>query len=153
MTMKRLSLAVAALLVATAVNAQIYQWKDASGKTIISDKPPAGVRPAPKGEAEAPAANAPSSNAAPQKTTADREMDFRKRQKESQEAASKAQTEQAASAAKNENCEKARRYLQSLESGERMALRDDKGERYYMEDAQRQQEITKTRQDIQTVCK
>lgn len=147
--MKRLSLAVAAMLVTAAVNAQIYQWKDETGKTIISDKPPVGAaRTARKIEAEAPAATA----AAP-KTTADREMDFRKRQKDAQESADKAQKEQAAAAEKKENCDKARRYLLSLESGERVALRDDKGERYYMEDAQRQQEIGKARQAMQASCK
>jgi type IV secretory pathway VirB10-like protein len=149
MTMKRLTLAVAALLVITAVNAEIYQWKDENGKTIISDKPPVGAARLPlKVEKDAPAANAAS-----QKTPADREMEFRKRQKESQESADKSQKEQAAAADKRENCEKAGRYVQSLESGERIALRDDKGERYYMEDAQRQQEIAKAKQNMQAACK
>jgi hypothetical protein len=148
MTMKRLSLAVAALLVATAVNAQIYQWKDGNGKTIISDKPPAGVRPTHKTEAEAPAANA-----TPPKTTADREMDFRKRQKESQENAEKQQKEQAATAAKKENCDSTRRYLTTLESGERVSQVNDKGERSFMEDSQRSQEIAKAKQNMQAACK
>lgn len=147
--MKRLTLAVAALLVTTAVHAQIYQWKDENGKTVISDKPPAGAaRASRKIDAEAPAANA-----APQKTTADREMDFRKRQQESQEKAEKAQKEQVAAGQKKDNCERARRYLQSLESGERIVLRDGQGERYYMEDAQRQQEIGKAQQTVQADCK
>ena len=147
--MKRLTLAVAALLVTTAMHAQIYQWKDENGKTVISDKPPAGAARAPrKIETETPVANA-----APQKTTADREMDFRKRQQESQEKTEKAQKEQLAAGQKKENCERARRYLQSLESGERIALRDGQGERYYMEDAQRQQEISKAQQTVQADCK
>lgn len=148
--MKRFAIAIAALLATTAVNAQIYQWKDENGKTVISDKPPVGgaARASRKIDVEAPA-----QNATPQKTTADRDMDFRKRQQESQEKSDKAQKEQAAAADKKENCEKARRYLESLESGERIALRDDKGERYYMEDAQRQQEISKARQAMQSSCK
>ena len=32
-------------------------------------------------------------------------------------------------------------------------MRDDKGERYYMEDAQREQETTKMRSLIETNCK
>lgn len=147
--MKRFAIAVAALLATTAVNAQIYQWKDENGKTVISDKPPTGgARASRKIESEAPAANA-----APQKTTADREMDFRKRQQETQDKNDKAQKEQAAAADKKENCDRTRRYLESLESGERIALRDDKGERYYMEDSQRQQEIAKARQSMQASCK
>ena len=31
-------------------------------------------------------------------------------------------------------------------------MRDDKGERYFMEDAQREQEIASTRQSIQSNC-
>lgn len=147
--MKRFAIAVAALLATTAVNAQIYQWKDENGKTVISDKPPVGgARSSRKIESEAPAASA-----APQKTTADREMDFRKRQQEAQDKNDKAQKEQAAAADKKENCDRARRYLDSLQSGERIALRDDKGERYYMEDAQRQQEIAKAQQTVQESCK
>lgn len=36
-------------------------------------------------------------------------------------------------------CQHARR-LQSLESGERIARRDDSGERYFLDDTQREQE-------------
>ena len=147
--MKRFAIAVAALLVTTAVNAQIYQWKDENGKTVMSDKPPVGAARS----SRTIAAETPASAAPPQKTTADREMDFRKRQQESQEQSAKTQKDQAAAADKNENCVKTRHYLESLESGERMALRDDKGERYFMEDEQRQQEIAKARQSVQTSCK
>lgn len=147
--MKRFAVTVAVLLATTVVHAQIYQWKDENGKTVISDKPPSGnVRSARKIDAEAPA-----TNAAPQKSMADREMDFRKRQQETQEKTAQAQKEQQAAAEKKDNCEKVRRYLASLESGERIALRDDRGERYFMEDAQRQQEIAKTRQTAQESCK
>ncbi len=147
--MNRIALAVAALFATSVANAQIYQWKDENGKTVISDKPPVGgtARPSRKIEAEAPAAKP-----VPQKSIADREMDFRKRQQEAQEKTDKAQKEQAAAADKKENCERARRYLQSLEAGERIALHDDKGERYFMEDAQRQQEIAKARQAMQASC-
>lgn len=146
--MKRFALAAVALLVATTVNAQIYQWKDENGKTIISDKPPMGnVRQQRKIASETPVAS-PS----PQKTTADRDLEFRKRQKESQESAEKAKKEQTASADKQENCNSARRHLKALESGERIALRDDKGERYFMEDQQREQEIEKSRQAVQSNC-
>ena len=147
--MKRIAIAVAVLLATTAVNAQIYEWKDENGKTVYSDQPPSGkVRQQRKIDATAPAINT-----APQKTTADREMDFRKRAQEAQEKSAKAEKEQADAAQKKENCEKSARYLNSLESGERIASRDDKGERYFMEDAQRQQEITKTRQAMQASCK
>ena len=148
--MKRFALGVAALalLAATTVNAQIYQWKDESGKTVISDKPPVGsTRPQRTFESAPPA-----SNPSAQKTLADRDMEFRKRQKEARESEEKARKEHVASANKKENCDNARRHLQALESGERIAMRDEKGERYFMEDGQRDQEAAKARQAVQSHC-
>jgi hypothetical protein len=146
-----LLLAALCFCLALPAGAQIYKWKDASGKTVISDKPPPGQLPAskksddgaPPAETEAPSA---------QPSLADRELEFRKRQKEAQENADKSENEAAAAAEKEENCRVARRQLQSLESGERIALRDDKGERYFMDDAQRAQETEKTRQFIDAQC-
>jgi len=147
--MKPFAFAVVALLAATAVSAQVYEWKDAQGKTHYSDKPPVGTAQVQK--IAAPESSAPSNSA--QKTTADRELEFRKRQKDAQESAEKAKKDQAASTDLKDNCENARRALEVLESGERIALRDGQGERYYMDDAQRQQETDKARQFIQTYCK
>lgn len=147
--MNRFVIAVTVLFAATAANAQIYQWKDENGKTVMSDIPPVGhVRQQRKIETDAstPKASNP-------KSTADRDLEFRKRQKESQERADKESKEQSANSDRKENCEAARRHLLVLESGERIALRDDKGERYFMEDAQREQETTKARQNIQSLCK
>lgn len=147
--MKPFALAVIALLVATAAGAQVYEWKDAQGKTHYSDKPPVGTSAVKK--SAAPESSAPSSSA--QKTTADRELEFRKRQKEAQENADKTNKEQASRANLKESCDNAHRMLALLGSGERIALRDGQGERYYMDDAQRQQETDKARQFIQANCK
>ncbi|RDE48908.1 MAG: DUF4124 domain-containing protein [Candidatus Accumulibacter meliphilus] len=146
--MKRIALAAAMLLAAFVAQAQIYQWQDEKNTTVISDRPPpANVTGAQKIEADA----APGSDASDQ-TLADREMAFRKRQKESQEGAEQADKDQRLAALKKENCENARRSLQLLESGERVAMRDSKGERYYLDEAQRTQEIAKLRQDVQANC-
>ena len=148
--MKHFALTLAVLLAATTTaNAEIYQWKDANGKTVISDKPPTGNTQPQKTFAS----DSSTSNAAAPKTTADKDLDFRKRQKEAQESADKANKEQAAAAANKENCDSSRRHLKSLESGERISMTDDKGERYFLDDAQRTQEIAKIRQNIQANCK
>lgn len=147
--MRRFALLVAALFLAPSAGAQIYQWKDESGKTVISDKPPVGyVR-----QQKTVDSGTQAQNGQKQKSLADREMEFRKRQKESQESGDKARKEEASAAEKRESCDNARRQLQALESGERIALRDDKGERYYMDDAQREQETTKARNFIESSCK
>ena len=147
--MKRIAFTIAILLAAATANAEIYQWKDKNGKTIISDKPPTENVV----EQKKITSDYATSNAAAPKSTADREMEFRKRQKESQESTEKAQKEQATATEKQENCANARRYLATLESGERVALRDDKGERYFIDDAQRNQETTKAKQAVQINCK
>ena len=147
--MKRIAFTVAVLLTVATANAEIYQWKDKNGKTIISDKPPTGNVVEQKNIRS----DSATSNAATQKSASDRELEFRKRQKESQENAEKAQKEQATAVEKQGNCANARRYLATLESGERVALRDDKGERYFMDDAQREQETAKAKQALQTNCK
>lgn len=146
--MKRIAITVAMLLAITAANAEIYQWKDKNGKTIISDKPPTENVTEQRTTSDGSAAG----TAVTPKTTADREMEFRKRQKESQDKAEKDQKEQAAAAEKEESCASARRYLATLESGERVALRDEKGERYFLDDAQRAQEISKANRAVQANC-
>ena len=153
--MKRIATTLAALFVVATAHAQIYQWKDASGKTVISDKPPAGQVKQTKKIDSAPSTTSSSPDAAPAaepKSLADRDLEYRKRQKEAQDAAEKTRAEQKAAADKKEACDGARRALQTLESGERIALRDDKGERYYLEEAQREQEITRLRQNVQASC-
>ncbi len=144
---------IAALLAAAPAQAQIYQYKDASGRTVISDRPPPGaaparVSPAAGGEAD----NAPATGAPPQKSLADRDLDFKKRQQEQREAADKAQKKAADKAARDEDCERARRQLQLLESGERLATRDAQGERVFVEDDQRTAEIARTRKYLSEAC-
>ena len=146
--MKRTVFAIASLLAAATVGAQIYEWKDDKGKTHFSDQPPAGNTGAQRTIDTAP----PASSATPQKSTADRELDYRKRQKDAQDKAEQAQKKQTEIAERKDACDAARRLLETLESGERVALRDDKGERYYMDDAQRQQESEKARRIMQSSC-
>jgi hypothetical protein len=149
MTMKRFALAVAALLAAATVHAQIYEWKDEKGKTHFSDKPPVGNSRATRTIEAQPSATGSST----QKTSADRELEYRARQKAAQENAELVKKEETTSADRKEACTSARRLLETLESGERVSLRDDKGERYYMDDGQREQESAKARQLMQSACK
>ncbi len=146
--MKRIALAVALLLATFAAHAQIYQWHDENNKTVISDRPPVGKVK----DARAVASESSSAAGESGKTFADREMEFRQRQKESRESAEEAAKEQRLAAQKKEGCENARRALGSLESGERVSMRDSRGERYYLDDQQREQEIGKLRREVQSKC-
>lgn len=157
----KLAISAAVCLLAAALpstgSAQVYQWKDSSGRTIISDTPPpsttkgtrsVGGSPAPS--TEAPAAG---SAAAAPKTAAEKEMEFRKRQQEAREKADKEAKEQAAAAERKDNCERARRQLAALESGQGFVTHDDKGERHVMQAAERQQEIERMQRFMADACK
>lgn len=145
---------IASSFAATSAHAQIYQWKDESGRTVLSDKPPPGnARSTRKVDSEATPASAPAPAVAAPASNADRELAFRKRQIEAQQNADKEQRAQAEKDQRRENCERMRAQLQSLESGERIALRDAQGERYFLDDAQREQEIARTRQTLQSLCR
>jgi len=158
MTMKRALFSIATCLVISGASAEIYQWKDANGRTVMSDKPPVSAQREVRQIDSGTPASANSSNpanpasAAPA-STADRELAFRKRRQETQDKADKEQRAQAEASENKANCERARSQLQVLESGERVALRDSQGERYFLDDAQREQEIARARQAVQSLCK
>ena len=154
--MNRIALTLAALLFASLAQAQIYQWKDANGKTVLSDKPPLNQAVEKKLEPEKSAvdkATPPPTDGKPaEKTLADKDLDFRKRQQEAREREEKSQKEQAYADEKKASCEKTRQYLRALESGVRIRQFDDAGKPSFMDDTLRAQELAKVRQNLQENC-
>jgi len=148
------ALGIALTVTTLTAHAQTYQWKDSSGRTVISDRPPpASVRDAKTlGTPPSPSVSAPLSSDT-QKTTAEKDMEFRKRQQESREKADKEAKDSAQAAQNRENCERARTHLQALESGRRMILPDGNGGETFLEDAQRGDEIERARNAINESCK
>lgn len=154
--MKRTSLLVALLVAATGALAQPYKWVDKNGRVQYGDTPPPGVNAStvrtPTGRAAPPAA-AP--EAAPKKgplTPAEQEGDFRKRQQEAEKDRLKSAQAAQEAQAKKENCALAQNQVRTLESGQRIARTDAKGERYFLEDGQVAQELAKARQAVQQWC-
>jgi hypothetical protein len=89
-----------------------------------------------------------------QKSVAEREADFRKRQMEGAEAQKKENAKAAELAQSRENCERARIYLRSLQDGQRISQIDPKtGERVFLEDAARPAEIARAQQAADSWCK
>ena len=80
------------------------------------------------------------------------QMDFRKRQLDAAEAAAKADKTQSDAAERQENCKQARSYLQALESGMRITRGTDKGEREFLDDQGREQEIISARRAVASSC-
>jgi hypothetical protein len=155
----RHALLAAALLAAAPAAAQLYKWTDANGRVQYSDRPPPGRKaetvsssnvstvtgnPAPAGQAGA---------VAEPKSAADRDQDFRKRRAEQEEAQKKQQKLAEEQRLKQADCQQAQRQLAGLQSGQRMATVDEKGERRFLEDAEIQQAIQRTQGDIARLCK
>lgn len=143
----RLTVALVALNMAGAAYAQ-YVWLNEKGIKQYSDQPPPANVPqsrvlkmpgagsqADAGETTAPGqANAPLS-------TAEKNADFLKRRTEQAEKDKKAAEDARIASAKAKNCERAREYQRTLESGQRIANTDKDGERSYLSDEQRAREV------------
>ncbi|MDD2740721.1 MAG: DUF4124 domain-containing protein [Rhodocyclaceae bacterium] len=135
--------------------AETYQWKDSSGRTVVSDTPPQGVA---KETARTIGSNAPLSTSAAKpadapKTMAEKDLEFRKRQQESAEKADKAAKEESDAAAKRDNCERAKRQVALLESGQRIATTDANGERRVIDDEERARELARAQKIVGESCK
>lgn len=140
--------------------AQIKCWTNADGKRACGDAPPPGakvrtVKDAPASAGAAPAAAKDGAAKDAKKgplTAAEQDQDYRKRQIEAQKAAAKAEQEQKEATAKKENCERSQLMVRAMESGQRISRTDAKGERYFLDDAQVAQELSKARQNSQQWC-
>jgi len=147
---------------ATAAQAQIKCWTDANGKRTCGDTPPPGAKTTTvRGTTASPAAPAPAAaskdGAAKDAkkgplTPAEQEQAYRKRQAEAQKVAEEEEKKRQDLANKKQGCESAKEYLRTIESGQRIGKTDDKGERYYLEEAQIAQELAKTRQSVNQAC-
>jgi hypothetical protein len=135
----------------TAVSAQVYTWRDASGKIHYSDTPPPGVD-AKKMRAGAQSGATPPSSA-PTRSVAEQDMEFRKRQTDADKARAKAEQEKNEAEDSRRNCEDAKRQLSALESGQRMGRLNEAGEQIPLDDDMRAQEIEKARKSVQSWCK
>lgn len=142
-----------ALLVTTAPvdAAEVYMWKDAEGNAHYTDQPPPGVE-SKRIFITAPASSEGSS-AAPRKSLADQDLEFRKRQTERSERESKEADEASRREKLARQCAEAERQLKALESGQRIARYNDKGEREFLDDSQRDAEAERIRGQIETHCR
>lgn len=140
---------------------EVNKWVDSSGQVHYSDQPPpantknlAPTNTKKRRSSSDAEDSASKSDAAPApKTIAEREADWKKAQKEKQEAADKAAQKQADAAARKEYCTQAQNSLNTLKSGARLTEVDSSGERSYIDDEQRQKRIAKLQQQIGKNCK
>lgn len=169
MTLRRLGLAglILSLLTSLAVAQPIWKWRDAQGRMQISDLPPPASVPEKDivqrpGSRAAAAASAPlgateTNSATGTAPVVDKELEARK-QKLLQEQAALRQAKAASAAERSrainaENCRRATNQLKLLESGQRVARPNEKGEREIMDDRARAEEIQWTREVMQGACR
>ena len=143
---------IAALLVVFcgyAAAAQVNRCVDASGKVVgYASECPAGTKSEQTSIKNAPGA-APSS----QKSLAERDADFRKRQIEKQEATTKAEKKSAEAAERKRACDEPWSYLKALQERHRVARTDAKtGERRLLSDTEYAQELTRAERTVTQSC-
>ncbi|MDR2240599.1 MAG: DUF4124 domain-containing protein [Zoogloeaceae bacterium] len=139
------------ICVSAVAAAQVYTWRDASGKVHYSDTPPPGVEAKKiRDNTTVPNAEA-TSNAS--RSLAEQEAEFRKRQDEAKKTQAKAEQEQKESTERQRNCGAARNQLSALESGRRMSRMNAAGEAIPLDDAMRAQEIERAKQAVASWCK
>jgi hypothetical protein len=140
-----LSVLTAVLLSATA-GAEVYQWTDADGGVHYGDTPPQGqgqvitVKPAPP----------PDPGSADRDQLMHRILDARRQEREQ-----KKQTQQQAAAEQHyraDRCTQAGIYLANMENANRIYSKDSGGERTYLNDAEREQEIAWARAEVAKWC-
>jgi hypothetical protein len=164
--MIRTALFAAAFLVASSAQGQVHKCVDASGKIVYSQDPcPANMksgtmsRRAPSAPAAPPAdsstdkaAKGDAAKSAAPKTAAEQEQAFRKRQQDQAKAGKESEQKSAEGQRKEENCRNARERLTQYEIGGRQSRINTQGERYYLEDAQIEQEKARARADVTQSC-
>lgn len=163
-TVFRAGLILIFLLVPMLANAQ-WVWKDERGQTVVSDEaPPSSVpdsqilhSPSNATSHSAPAsttgANGGDATQGSGKTDAERQLDFEKQQREAAEAAKKAQDQAKAQQQAAQRCASLRANVTTLQSGVRITRVNAQGERYFVDDAQRQAEAANAQNEISQHCK
>jgi len=157
-----------------------WVWRDANGRLVASDIPPprdvpdrnivqrprqaaaptpgearpdgtAGAAPA-AASAPAPGGAAPAAPGAA-RPPVDPELEKRRKAAEQSQAAQAKADESRLAEQRRENCARARGHLAGLESGQRMARMNEKGEREILDDKARADEIRRAREVIAADCR
>jgi hypothetical protein len=148
-----------ALLLCSLQAAAQWTWRDENGRLVFSDQPPPAlikpdqiVRQPTQPAGATPADLAKTTNAAASPSTtkvADKPGALRPKDQQKQEAENKL-AGQSASELRERNCERARRYLRALETGQRVAIPDAQGNPVVLDDAARAEEIAQVRKNLES---
>lgn len=149
--MKNIMLVVLMLL-SGSVHAELSKWVDDKGEVHYSDNPPKHTpnvyHPHFKDTLTAP----PADNPYAPKSTKEMEEDFQRGKAARDNAAKKEEQARAAAATKQANCTAARSNLAGLQQTRRMFKTDESGERVYLDESQRQQQLDAAQQAVNASC-
>lgn len=141
------------LAAAAGAGAQIAKCVDAQGRVEYAAACAPGMTEERKVIRSSTPQTAPAATTSPQKSLAEQDAAFRKRQLERQESAAKAQKERQDADERSAQCERAQAQLRALESGQRIVNFDPKtGERIYLSDEARPAEIAQARKTVDGWC-
>jgi membrane protein involved in colicin uptake len=161
------ALTLACLLAAPALAGAQWMYLDKDGRKVFSDKAPPPETPPGKilrqpgmkkpaadaTQASAPAQAAAAPASAPKISGKDKELEERRKQAEAAEAEKNKARAEAQAKVQAENCGRARQMKATLDSGQRIARMNAKGEREIMDDAQRAAEAKRIDGIIAADCK
>lgn len=148
-----------------------WQWVDNTGRKVFSDTaPPPGIpeknilkQPGAKAPVPAPSASTSPDNkttspgaSAPALTPAtggkDEALEAKKKQAEEAEKAEKKAAADRLAKARADNCSQAKQGKATYESGVRVVITNAKGEREFVDDAKRAEQINRLNEIIQSDC-
>jgi Domain of unknown function (DUF4124) len=161
MKMNPLLLVFAACFVSLSAVAQ-WQWIDASGRKVFSDRPPGAEvpekniikQPSTRIKINADDANASAVPAATKSSEGiDKGLMEKKKQADAAEAAKRKTDEDRVASAKADNCNRARQAKVGLDSGTRISRINDKGEREFLDDSARAAESQRNQSTIDSDCR
>jgi hypothetical protein len=141
-----------------------WKWRDKDGRVTVSDRPPPREvadqdilsRPAAARRAAllpSAAAASAASAVADGKGPLDREVEARRRAAEQEQAAKTKADETRVAAQRAENCQRARAQISTLESGQRLARVNGKGEREMLDEKARADELAQARDAATANCR
>ena len=149
------AIAFLVLLVPFAAHGQLLKCTGKDGRVEYATQCPPGTQEQETGIKSTREGPSGSGAAAPQqKSIAEREAEFRKRQMEAQDASQKDEKKTAEDQQRRANCEQAQTYLKSLQEGQRISRIDPKTyERVFLEDPDRHAEVARAQRAVDSNCK
>jgi hypothetical protein len=146
----RFATSIVLLLVPIAVSAQVYSWRDASGKIHYSDQPP--MERGATSRKLGPSFSESADTAPATKAASDQRVETAKQKAQDKDKAAEAEKQRNEDAQRQQACERARINLQGLQSGQIRFRMTPSGEREALDGAVRDAELAEAQRAVDINC-